>query len=88
MSVLNSCLRLAGVTVGTGMVVLALLGAENASASDLSYCRRLYGPSLATIVRGVEGEPCGIQCTADNDARWAKIGRCVAMRENARHHRQ
>ena len=88
MSMPNSSLRFAHVAVCAGISVLTLLGVGNASASDLSYCRRLYGPSLATIVRGVEGEPCGIQCTADNDARWAKIGRCVAMRENARHHRQ
>jgi hypothetical protein len=74
------------VALFAGMAVLSfLVEAGNASASDLSYCRRLYGPSLATIVRGVEGEPCGIQCTTSNDTRWAKIGRCVAMREHARH---
>lgn len=88
MPMLNSCLRLTHVALGTGMAVLTLLGVGNAHASDLSYCRRLYGPSLATMVRGVEGEPCGIQCTASNDARWAKIGRCVAMREHARRHEQ
>jgi hypothetical protein len=74
------------VALFAGMALAVFAGTGNASESDFSYCHRLYGPSLATIVRGVEGEPCGIQCTAANDARWAKIGRCVAMREHARSH--
>jgi hypothetical protein len=86
MSVVNKCLQLASIALCAGMTFAVLAGAENASASDLSYCRHRYGPSLADIVRGVEGTPCGIECTASHNARWAMVGRCIAMREQARRH--
>lgn len=85
MSMLNRYLLLR-IVLYTGMVLAIVVGAENASASDLSYCRHRYGPSLADTVRGVNGTPCGIECTARHDARLAKIHRCVAMRAQARRH--
>jgi hypothetical protein len=85
MSKLNRYL-LPRVVLCTGMALAVVAGSEIASANDLSYCRHRYGPSLADTVRGVNGTPCGIECTARHDARWAKIRHCVAMRAQARHH--
>jgi hypothetical protein len=83
----NRYLRLTYFAVKIGVVALALvIGEQSVSASHYSYCRMRYGPSLATIVRGVHGTPCGIECTASRNARWAKIRRCEAMRAEARHH--
>jgi hypothetical protein len=84
MSILNRLLP--RVALCTGMIIALVAGFENASASDLSYCQHRYGPSLADTVRGIHGTPCGIECTARHDARWAKIRHCVAMRQQARHH--
>jgi hypothetical protein len=85
MSTLNRCL-LPRVVLCTEMVLALVVGSENASASNLSYCKHRYGPSLADTVRGVNGTPCGVECTASHDARWVKIRHCVAMRAQARHH--
>jgi hypothetical protein len=85
MSTLNRYL-LRRVVLCTGMALAVVAGSEIASASDLSYCKHRYGPSLADTVRGVNGTPCGVECTARHDARWAKIRHCVAMRAQARHH--
>jgi hypothetical protein len=76
---INRYLGLAHSAVKTGVVALALvISVQSVSASD--YCRMRYGPSPTTIVRGVNGTPCGINCTASRNARWAKIRRCEAMR--------
>jgi hypothetical protein len=85
MSVLNRYL-LPRVVLCTATALALVAGAEVVSASDLSYCKHRYGPSLADTVRGIDGTPCGVECTARRDARWAKIRHCVTMRAQARHH--
>jgi hypothetical protein len=79
--------RLIRIVIAAGVGVFALVsGSESSSASDWSYCKRRYGPSLATIDRSINGTPCGVECTASRNARFAKIYRCMEGREHARRH--
>jgi hypothetical protein len=78
MSILNRYL-LPRVVLCTGMALAAVAGAESAYANDWSYCRHRYGPSLATITRDINGTPCGVNCTAQRNARWMKERRCAAL---------
>jgi hypothetical protein len=87
MSVFNKCLGPTRIAICAGVVTLSFVaGAQSASADAWSYCRHRYGPSLTSTVRGINGTPCGIECTAREQARRAKIHHCVEMRQRARHH--
>jgi hypothetical protein len=87
MASLNICLQLTRAAVCAGVAVFIFIaGAASASASDWSYCQHRYGPSLVTITRDINGTPCGINCTARANARWAKERRCAALLHHARRH--
>jgi hypothetical protein len=78
MSTLDNRLRVA-VCVGVAVLTFAA-GAESASANGWSYCKHRYGPSLVTITRDINGTPCGVNCTAQRNARWMKERRCDCSR--------